>query len=90
MRGPALSWASSLTVSRLDSAWAAVVSTAPANVAAVQERLQVPIIAPDLESREGYQPEFLYLPGGEKLPLPALTVSGKRVAAKLDDGTWEL
>jgi endonuclease G len=63
---------------------------APTAGGAGEEAMQVPIIAPDVESREGYQPEFLDLPGGEKVPLPELTASGKRVVAKLDDGTWEL
>lgn len=60
----------------------------PAAVAAPTEaRMQVPFIAPDLESRAGYQPDFIT---GVSVPLPDLTANGKKVAAKLDDGTTEL
>lgn len=53
-------------------------------------RGQVPILHPDLRSRTGYQPGFLDLPGGETVPLPALTKKGAAVAAKLEDGSTEI
>lgn len=49
-------------------------------------RMQMPVIFAGLENRSGYQDDFL----GTKVPLPSLTASGKRVAAKLDDGSTEL
>lgn len=64
---------------------------APAPVpAATEARMQVPIIHPNLESRTGYRPDFLGLPGGKVVPLPKLTAAGKAVAAKLEDGSTEL
>ena len=48
---------------------------------------KVPVIFPDLESREGYQNDFLDLDGGKKVPMPKLTAEGLGLAAKLDDGS---
>jgi endonuclease G len=59
----------------------------PAPGPVTEARMQVPVIGPDLESREGYSPDFL---GEEPVPLPKLTPTGSRVAAKLEDGTTEL
>ena len=59
-------------------------------VAAVEAKMQVPVIYPDLEERAGYRPGFLDLPGGEVVPLPTLTASGKSAAAKLEGGGAEL
>jgi endonuclease G len=61
-----------------------------AGAAVEAPRMQVPIIYEDLESREGYQPDFLDLDGGEQVPLPQLTAAGRAAAAKLDDGSTEL
>lgn len=54
------------------------------------EGLKEPFIAGRLNQRRGYQPDFLKLANNEEVPLPTLTVAGKRMAAKLDDGTVEL
>jgi endonuclease G len=48
---------------------------------------KVPVIYPDMESREGYQEGFLELANGRTVPMPKLTTAGKAVAAKLDDGS---
>jgi endonuclease G len=48
---------------------------------------KVPKIYPDINSREGYQEEFLEFANGELVPLPKLSAAGKKVAAKLDDGS---
>jgi endonuclease G len=76
---------------------AAAVLVAPAAAAAsggapaaVEARMQVPVIYPDLESRQGYRPDFLDLPDGEEVPLPELTTTGRKVVAKLEDGSPEL
>lgn len=58
-------------------------------VTVATEAMRVPIIHPGLEGREGYRPDFLGLTG-DKVPLPELTSQGKKVAAKLDDGSFEL
>jgi endonuclease G len=65
-------------------------AAAPAAIAAVEAKMQVPVIYPDLEERPGYRPDFLKLPGGEEVPLPSLTASGKSAAAKLEGGITEL
>ena len=39
---------------------------------------------------QGYQPGFLDLPGEEEVPLPELSAAGKRAAAELEDGVYEL
>ena len=62
----------------------------PVPVAAVEAKMQVPVIYPDLEERAGYRPGFLDLPGGEVVPLPTLTSSGKSAASKLEGGGAEL
>jgi endonuclease G, mitochondrial len=54
------------------------------------EGLKEPFIAGRLNQRSGYQPGFLKLDNEEEVPLPALTAAGKRMAAKLDDGSVEL
>ena len=54
--------------------------------AGVEAKMQVPVIYPDLEEREGYRADFLDLPGGEVVPLPTMTTSGKAIAAKLEGG----
>jgi endonuclease G, mitochondrial len=48
----------------------------------------VPVIYDDLESREGYLADFLG--GGSRIELPKLTDAGKKIVAKLDDGSPEL
>ena len=68
---------------------AAVPPAAPPPAAAV-ETMRVPVIAPDLDSREGYRPDFLALPDDEVVPLPELTAAGRKLAAKLEDGSAEL
>ena len=66
------------------SAAAVRCGAAPVAVAGVEAKMQVPVIYPDLESRDGYRPDFLDLPGGEVVPLPTLTSAGKsgRVQAR--------
>lgn len=51
---------------------------------------QVPIIHPDLRKRRGYQPDFLDLPSGQPVPLPALTKKGAAAVVTLDDGSPEI
>jgi endonuclease G len=59
-------------------------------LAANMEQVEkVPVIYPDMDSREGYRPDFLEL-DSETVPLPQLTSAGKTVAARLDDGSYEL
>lgn len=53
-------------------------------------KMQVPIIYDGLGEREGYDPNFLELAGGDTIELPELTVKGKKVAAPLLDGGFEL
>ena len=50
----------------------------------------MPVIAPDISSREGYRPDFLDLTNGKPVPLPVLTAAGKAAAVRLDDGSFEL
>lgn len=54
------------------------------------EGLKEPFVAGRLNQRQGYQPDFLALDDGQEVPLPTLTVAGKRIAATLDDGSIEL
>jgi endonuclease G len=61
-----------------------------ARIAVFTEAMKAPKIFPDLESREGYDPDFLDLPGGDEVPLPELTAAGEAVAAELADGSTEL
>ncbi|QEH38889.1 DNA/RNA non-specific endonuclease [Aquisphaera giovannonii] len=89
----AVTWTIPLQVTIAIGQPAAVVQAAvaaPPQAGEVQEKLQVPVIAPDLASRPGYKPDFLGLPNGELVPLPDLTPAGKKVVAKLEDGTSEL
>jgi endonuclease G len=51
---------------------------------------QIPIIFGNLENRKGYQANFLNLGDGEQVPLPTLTATGKSIAAKLEDNSYEL
>lgn len=51
---------------------------------------KVPLIAPNLDTREGYQAQFLGLRAGLEVPLPRLTTKGLAAAAKLDDGSPHL
>jgi endonuclease G len=51
---------------------------------------KVPIIYPRLEDREGYDPGFLDLDGGERVPLPDVTEEGSGLVSKLADGSHEL
>ncbi len=53
------------------------------------EGMKVPVIYPDLEHRGGYRPDFLR-PSREDVPLPELTVDGKKIAARIDDGSYVL
>jgi endonuclease G, mitochondrial len=68
---------------------AGTAAAAPTGLALI-EALRIPIIHDGLESRTGYQPGFLDLPGEDEIPLPELTEAGKKVAAKLEDGSTEL
>jgi endonuclease G len=66
----------------------AAAPAAPGAAAAEVEALRVPFIAPDLDSREGYRPDFLGVTGG--VPLPELTAAGEKAVARLEDGSFEL
>ena len=50
-------------------------------------KMQVPIIYDDLESRDGFDRQFLRLKGGEAVPMPKITQSGEKVLAPLLDGS---
>jgi endonuclease G, mitochondrial len=52
--------------------------------------LVMPVIYEGLETRGGYDPDFLGLDGGVGIPFPQLTTRGKNAAAKLEDGSTEL
>jgi endonuclease G len=71
-------------------AGASVVLTPTTDVLAEAEIEKVPVIYPNLELRTGYQKDFLEFPDGNAVPMPQLTVAGKAVAAKLDDGSLVL
>jgi endonuclease G len=66
--------------------------TAAAGPATVpdEEALRAPFIHDGLETRAGYDPEFLGLDDGLTVPLPRLTPDGERVVATLEDGSHEL
>lgn len=64
-------------------------STDPSD-SATTEGLKEPFVAGRLNQRKGYQPGFLELSNDEEVPLPTLTVAGKRIAATLDDDSTEL
>jgi endonuclease G len=51
---------------------------------------KVPVMFPNLESRNGYQDNFLALENGVTIPMPQLTAAGKAAVAKLDDGSRNL
>jgi len=65
------------------------VTAATTGAASPTEALRVPVIHPNLDTRDGYRPGFLDLDGDE-VPLPKLTNSGKQAAARLEDNTHEL
>ncbi len=50
-------------------------------------KMQVPIIYDDLESRDGFDRQFLRLKGGESVPMPTITKAGEKMLAPLLDGT---
>ncbi|MHB9064223.1 MAG: TRAFs-binding domain-containing protein [Pirellulaceae bacterium] len=56
----------------------------------ITEAMKTPRIAPRLDKRDGYDPDFLNLDGDNRVPLPALTEYGKNLVARLDDGSHEL
>ena len=49
--------------------------------------MQIPVIHDGLDARAGFDPKFLALPQNRRLAMPALTASGKKVAAPLLHGT---
>lgn len=53
------------------------------------EAMRVPIVYDGLETREGFNPDFLEIEGAPVNP-PVLSEAGERVAAPLDDGTTVL
>jgi endonuclease G, mitochondrial len=57
--------------------------------AAQIEAMRIPIIHGNIESRRGYQSNFLDL-SDDEIPLPTLTEAGRKVAATFDDGAIEL
>ena len=80
----------SLGAPTLAASGAAPAAAPAVAVAGVEAKMQVPVIYPDLESRDGYRPDFLELPGGEEVPLPTLSSTGKSAASKLEGGATEL
>jgi endonuclease G, mitochondrial len=72
------------------SGLSAAVPTVAAGALPAAEIEKVPVIYPDMDSREGYREDFLELADGEVVPLPQLTSAGKASAARLDDGSFEL
>jgi endonuclease G, mitochondrial len=78
----------SLGQAELAAAMAAAGSLASVTVVEAPRR-RIPIIYDDLESRKGYQADFLEL-AGKTLPLPELTAQGRKAAAAVEGGTHEL
>ncbi len=64
--------------------------SAGASPADITEAMKMPKIAPRLDQRDGYDPAFLELDGGDKVPLPTLTEDGKNLVSRLDDGSHKL
>lgn len=62
----------------------------PGSHAEFLESLRAPKIFPSLDTREGYDPSFLAVDGGSEVPLPELTEAGRKVVAKLDNGSHVL
>jgi len=56
----------------------------------IEASFQIPVIFSDLESREGYDADFLELDGGQTVPLPKLTDKGAKIVSRLEDGSFEL
>lgn len=54
------------------------------------EALRIPVIYPKLTGRQGFDSSFLELEDDLEIPLLKLTAAGRKVAAKLDDGSSEL
>jgi endonuclease G len=80
----------SVSLGQPTSAAAAVGPPAVA-VAGFEERaMQPPKVYPNLKARAGYQPDFLDLPDGTVVPLPKLTSKGRKAAAEVDEGEYEL
>ncbi len=79
-----------LTISVSLGGMASAASASNISDVAATEGLKEPFIAGRLNQRKGYQPGFLKLDNDAEVPLPTLTAAGKRMAAKLDDGTVEL
>lgn len=77
-----------VTVSIGGPAGGATLQAAPA--IGDEESFQIPVMYDGMDQREGYNPDFLGLPGGEKVPLPSLTDSGKEIAAGQQNGETEL
>ena len=72
---------------------AARVVSGPASVVTEAPKMQVPIIYDGLEHRAGYDPDFLGIKSKKKsvrVELPALTAAGKKIAAPVDGGGFEL
>lgn len=67
------------------SAMAVLTPASPTHV----EAMRVPTIHTNLETRTGYQSDFLDL-HRDLVPLPELTAAGRKMAAKQDDGSYEL
>ena len=55
-----------------------------------QEALREPVVYPRLVNRKGFNPAFLNLDDDLEIPLPKLSVAGRKVAAKTDDDAYEL
>ncbi len=49
-------------------------------------KLQVPIIYDDLESRDGFDRQYLRLKGNKSVPMPNITKAGEKILAPLLDG----
>jgi endonuclease G len=78
----------------LEPASAPVASAAPvlsplpiSMIEAEAFEMRTPVIYDGLDERDGFNPHFLDLPGGQPVPMPKVTAAGRKVLAPLLDGS---